>query len=314
MLEPWAIVIIIVGSVIFLGLAGFFGFCFYISSMMANKFCHPKHFKSPEEKIKDVQAIKGIDGLDEYQRTPINFTMSDGYIIHGDYSLNNPKKFVLCFHGHTGNRQGLPKYTYAFYRLGYSLVFVDHRSHGDNERGQITMGKQEHKDALEVMDQMREKFGQDIQIGLFGCSMGGATALLCVNEAKDLSFIVSDCAFASVENLVRGLIKIHKAPTWPILQLTEHYMKKRYNLCYNDSAPKEELKKNTRVPVLFIQGDADKMVYPYNVKELYENDAGPKELVMFEGAAHCEAITTNKQKYYQVIEDFIKKYGGRHNG
>lgn len=310
-MEPWVIIIIVVGSAILLALAGFFGFCFYISSMMANKFCHPKHFKSSEEKINEIRSIEDIDGLDEYQRTPINFTMNDGYIIHGDYSLNNPKKFVLCFHGHTGNRQGLPKYTYAFYRLGYSLVFVDHRSHGDNERGQITMGKQEHKDALEVINQMREKFGRDIEIGLFGCSMGGATALLCVNEAKDLSFIVSDCAFASVENLVKGLIKIHKAPTWPILQLTEHYMKKRYNLCYKDSAPKEELKKNTKIPILFIQGDADKMVYPYNVKELYENDAGPKELVMFEGAAHCCAINVDKQKYYQVVENFINKFGGK---
>ena len=311
-METWLLILIIVlSSVVVLSLGGFFGFCFYISSMMANKFCKHKNFKTREEKIASVHAIPELEGLNEYQRTPINFTMPDSYIIHGDYSLNNPKKFVICMHGHTGNREGCPKYSYSFYRLGYSLVFIDHRSHGENVRSIVTMGIQEHKDALEVIKQVKAKFGQDIEIGLFGCSMGGATALMTACENQELSFVVSDCAFASLENLVRGIIKAHKSPYWPILPLTEHYMKKRYGVSFKESCPKERLKNNKKVPILFIQGQGDDLVYPYNAQELYDNDAGEKEIVYFEHANHCGSVTSDRERYYKVIEDFIKKYGGK---
>ena len=307
-MKPWIIVLIIVASVLVVGgLIAFISFCFGISSMMANMFCRPKHFKTKEEKIQEMNEIEELDGRDLYERTPITFKMKDGYIIHGDYSLNDPKKFVICMHGHISNREGSIKYAYSLYRLGYSLVFYDHRSHGENERGIITMGYQEHLDALEIIEQVKEKFGQDIQIGLFGCSMGGATALLCVKDRQDLSFVISDCAFASLEDMVRGLIRIHKAPYWPILQITEMYFKKRYGFSYRDTCPKEELKLNKKVPILFIHGDKDALVFPENANYLYNNDNGPKRLVWFVGAAHCGSIIADKEKYYKVIEDFIKE-------
>ena len=307
-METWQIVLIVViSAIVFCGIVAYVAFLFGISSMMANMMCKPKHFKSSEEKIQENNQIKDLDGAKEYQRIPITFKMSDGYIIHGDYSLNNPKKFVLCMHGHISNRQGLVKYVYSFYRLGYSLVFIDHRSHGENERGIVTMGYQEHKDALEVIEQIKEKFGQDIELGLFGCSMGGATSLLCVKSRQDLSFVVSDCAFASVEDLVRGFIKAHKAPYWPILQLTEMFLKKRYGFSYRDSCPKEDLKENKKVPILFIHGKEDDFVYPENATYLYNNENGPKRLVWFEKAGHCGSIISDKEKYYKVIEDFINE-------
>lgn len=311
-METWVIVLIIVlSSLVVLGIISYIAFCLYISSMMADKMCKPKHFKTKIEKQAEIDSIKDLDGKKEYQRTPIQFKLSDGYIIHGDYSLNNPKKFVICMHGHISNREGLVKYSYAFYRLGYSLIFLDHRSHGENERGIVTMGYQEHKDVLEIIEQVKEKFGKDITIGLFGCSMGGVTSLLCVSENQDLSFVVSDCAFAGLENIVRGFIKIHHSPYFPILQLTEMFLKKRYNLRYKDICLKESLKENKKVPLLFIHGKEDNFVYPENAELLYNNANGPKELVFFEGANHSGSVTSDKEKYYRAIEQFINKYVGK---
>ena len=310
-MPTWVLILIIVLSVIIvLGIASYVTFCLYISSMMANKMCKPKHFKSKEEKLLEVSSAS-VDGLNEYSRTPIQFKLSDGYIIHGDYSLNNLKKFVLCMHGHISNREGCVKYSYALYRLGYSVVFIDHRSHGENERGIVTMGYQEHKDALEVIEQIKDKFGKDIEIGLFGCSMGGVSALLCVKENQNLSFVVSDCAFAGMKQIVQGFIKMHHSMDFPILQLTNMFTKKRYHVSYKNVSPMEDLKENKRVPILFIHGTADDFVYPENAELLYNNDNGPKELVYFEGANHCGSITSDKAKYYRVVEEFINKYVGK---
>ena len=307
-MKDWMIILIIIVSVIVLGgIIAFFAFSFGISSMMADKISKPKHFKTKEEKLEETSSIKDLDGVNEYQRTPIEFKMKDGYIIHADYSLNNKKKFVICLHGHISNREGLVKYAYAFYRLGYSLVFVDHRSHGENERGIITMGYQEHKDVLEIINQLKDKFGSDIEVGLFGCSMGGATALLCAEENQDLSFIVEDSAFAGLEEMVLGFIKIHHSPKWPILQITEMYFKKRYHFSYSDASPKDSLKNNKKVPILFIHGEKDPLVFVDNVYALYNNDNGPKRLEIFKEANHCGAVTVDKNRYYEVIEEFIKE-------
>ena len=303
-----AITLIIIGSVILLGIIGYFIFTIFISRMMAVKMCEPKHFKTKEEKDEELAMCGHHDGFDEYKREPIEFIMPDGYVIHGDYSLNNPKKFVICMHGHTSNRQASLKYAYAFYRLGYSLIFFDHRSHGDNARGIVTMGYQESKDAAEIIKQVREKFGQDIELGLFGCSMGGVTALLCISKVKDLSFVVSDCAFASLEDIVRGFCKQHHSPAWLHLGWTNMFLKKKYNLSFEDVSPKEELKNNKETPVLFIHGSKDDFVFPSNVQMLYSNDADPKQLEIFEGANHCGSVSLDKERYYKVIEEFINKY------
>ena len=303
-----AITLIVIGSVILLGIIAYYIFTIFISKMMADLMCHPKHFKTKEEKDEELARCGHRDGFDDYQRTPIEFVMPDGYVIHGDYSLNDPKKFVICMHGHLSNRQASLKYAYAFYRLGYSLVFFDHRSHGDNARGNVTMGYKESLDAIEIINQVREKFGQDIELGLFGCSMGGVTSLLCVNRVDNLSFVVSDCAFASLEDLVRGFIKQHHSIAWMHLPWTNHFLKKKYGFSFKDVCPKETLKQNKEIPILFIHGDKDDFVYPNNVDMLYSNDAGPKQLEIFKGADHCGSVSTDKDRYYKVIEKFINKY------
>ena len=307
-METWQIVLIIVASVVVLGLLAYLSFTLYISNMMAGLMVYPKHFKTTLEKKESNLRCGDIGDTSKYQRTPINFKMSDGYIIHGDYSLNDPKKFVICMHGHCGNREGLQKYSWAFYRLGYSLVFFDHRSHGDeNVREKVTMSYQEHKDAVEIIKQVKEKFGEDIELGLFGSSMGGATALSCTKEYQDLAFIVSDSAFAGVKYLVKDFIRIHKSPMFPILQFTEMFIKHKAGFRYKDASVKDILKENKNVPILFIHGAKDSLVYPENAEILFNSDAGVKRLEWFKDADHCNAINSDRERYYKVIEEFIKE-------
>ena len=306
-MDWWIILLIVLGSLLLLAIIGYLCFIIGISSMMCNKICTPKHYKDQADKDKEFASLGTIDGIDEYQRTPIEFIMPDGYVIHGDYSLNNKKKFVICMHGHTSNRHGQVKYAYAFYRLGYSLVFYDHRSHGDNQRDYITMGYREHFDAIEVIKQVRAKFGEDIEIGLFGCSMGGATALMCLKETQDLSFVVSDCGFASLEELVREICINHKSIPWMFLPWTNLFIKKRFHFSFKDARPIDAVKENNNVPVLFIHGQKDDFVFPINAELLYNACASKKRIELFENANHCGSVTINKERYYKVIEEFIKE-------
>ena len=308
-MEWWGILLIVVGVLL---IAGFFAYNFGIGALMANKMCRPKHYTSKEEKTEYLGELGSVDGIDQYQRIPITFRMKDGYIIHGDYSLNNKKKFVICMHGHTSIKDGSVKYAYALYRLGYSLIFYDHRSHGENERDYVTMGYRESEDALQIIEQVKERFGPDIEIGLFGVSMGGQTALLCVDRNQSLSFVISDCAFASIKDLVKGFIKQHHSTwlSWSLLPCTNMVLKMKYHFSFKDASAKTRLKNNKDVPILFIHGTNDNFVYPENAKRLYNSCNGPKRLELFEGAGHCESIVIDKERYYKVIEEFINERKG----
>ena len=307
-MEPWLIIIIIVIGVLLLASLGF---VIYISNLMVSQMCKPKHYVTHEEKLTEVASLFDIDKAKSFKREPIQFVMLDGYVLHGDYSLNNPKKFVICMHGHTSIRDSSLKYAYSFYRLGYSLVFFDHRSHGDNVRDYVTMGYREHQDALEVIKQVKAKFGEDIELGLFGCSMGGATSLMCLKERDDLSFVVSDCAFASLKDLVRGFCVIHKSIPFFFLGPTNLFLKLRFHFSFKDASALKAVSVNTKVPVLFIHGDKDDFVFPINATKLYKAYNGPKRLEMFEEAVHCGSIIADRERYYKVIEEFIegKIYG-----
>lgn len=61
----------------------------------------------------------------------------------------------------------------------------------------------------------------------------------------------------------------------------------------------------SRIPILFIHGDADDFVPYYMADELYEACQSEKKLVMIEGARHFESCYLNPDEYEKAIEDFI---------
>ena len=94
---------------------------------------------------------------------------------------------------------------------------------------------------------------------------------------------------------------------FPILQMTEMFIKHKAGFRYKDTAVAEFLKDNKNVPVLFIQGEKDELVFPENAKLLFNSDAGRKRLEWFKDADHCNAVVSDRNKYYKVIEEFIKE-------
>ena len=138
---PWYVIVIIVfvASVI---LSVFISLPLYL----AIKTTHPLHL-SREEVTSLWKEKRFASEYDKTLRKDITFTMDDGYIIHGDYMLYpGSKKFVICCHGYSVNREAELEYGLIFYRLGYNVVLFDERGHGDNEQFISTMGYLESKD------------------------------------------------------------------------------------------------------------------------------------------------------------------------
>ena len=283
---------LIIGIVAFIVL-GYFLPMSLLSNMFVNKFAKPK-FKAKEPI--DPSPLK---------REPFIFKMEDGYEIHGDISLQNPHKFVICCHGHSSNSNRAVKYGKLYFSLGYSVVLYDARGHGDNARVPVTMGHQESKDLNNIINIIKDLYGKDVQISLSGVSMGAVTSLLATQYAQDIKWIVADCPFASLDLFMREIIKQHQ-PVFTIYWLIKLFNKAKFHYDIKDVNAMEVIK-NNEVPVLFIHGAKDNFIVPEHQNKLVSCQKGYKKAILFPEAGHGESFNSDPNRYKQEVSDFIKE-------
>ncbi|WP_255448686.1 alpha/beta hydrolase [Selenomonas ruminis] len=76
----------------------------------------------------------------------------------------------------------------------------------------------------------------------------------------------------------------------------------------SDAAPLRSVP-NTEVPMLFIHGDADKLVPCEMMEKLYAASSAPaKDKLIVAGAGHADAKKTAPLEYYQRVFAFLAKY------
>lgn len=108
---------------------------------------------------------------------------------------------VLC-HGHNNCRQQLLSLLRPLHQAGFHLLLFDFRSHGVSGGRICTYGFEEQKDVRAAVSWLREQAGVD-EVGLYGISMGGSTALMAAAEDPQIRAVATDCAFARLEDMVQ---------------------------------------------------------------------------------------------------------------
>ncbi len=299
------IALIIIGSILLIYLV----VSFICANAIVEKTTHPNYL-TREQRQERNRKHGFLEGTECYKREETTFEMEDGYIIHGDVSLNNPKKFIVFAHGHGSTREGAYKYTKIFYDLGYSLVMYDERGHGDNERVPCTMGFKESKDLAEIVRIIKRRYGKDIEVGLFGYSMGGATTCLASQYLQvDVKFLIIDCAYSSLRAQCHNIAFTHFVPFFPTLIFANLLFKIKYKFSFKDSNAKAAIEKN-KLPICFFHGRKDKTVFPINSKILYNASSSEiKRIYYFENAGHSKSVETDRESYKQKVEEFLNTIG-----
>lgn len=294
------ILLIIVSALLFL-------YIFYITFMafyLVHYVAYPKRKNRNDAYKEDIEYLNSIDNL---KREPITFTMSDSYIINGDISLNgNSNKFIILCHGFSWNREGMLKYAQIFYKLGYSILLYDHRSHGDNIHNDVTMGYKEKEDLHEIILSLYNKYGNDIEISLFGESMGAATVLLELEYNDKISFAVCDCPYCDLNELFEYKCKQLFLPKC-ILKLSTKINKKYHGYKFKDISPLNS-SKDSKVPLLLITGNKDDFIPKEHSQKIYNaKKFGYKEIHYFNGAKHARSYKKDPVLYEQLVINFINR-------
>ena len=249
-----------------------------------------------------------VSWFEAVKKTEYEISSYDGYQLHmmlceGEKSGADQDRYVILTHGYTDNRYGTLKYMKFYLERGYSCVIYDLRGHGLNKKTYTSYGVREGKDLNAVIEDTRERYGENIHIGLQGESLGSATSINVLQYKPDVDFVVADCGFSDIWNVLEGGFKMLHLPT-AFLSLASGISKIRYGVSLKEMRPIDSLSEN-EVPIMFIHGAEDTFILPDNSKRMMEATKGYAEYHEISGAAHAESAIVAPEEYRSLVNAFL---------
>lgn len=258
----------------------------------------------------DLTPIKELEQtLPNAQK--ITLPSADNQTMTATFINNNSNKTVILIHGLYQNRSMSIIYINTYTRLGFNVLLIDLRAHGESD-GIITWGQTEIKDIDLWCDYLRHTKQQNI-IGIHGVSLGGAFALLHSGiSIHSADFYIEDSSYSDLKSLYYNhLHNMVQLPTnskmldilWAYSQICMYW---HTGATLDDLSPQKAVQK-AKAPILFLHGDADTLIPPATLYDLYNNCQAPKEMHMFKNSIHAQGITDYPEEYNNVIYNFLQK-------
>lgn len=239
----------------------------------------------------EIVEIKSNDGLD-----------LKGRFIEGN---ENKDKVIVISHGITSGIPASYKYARPFIERGWSVLLIYHRRHVESQGKFSTLGYYEKYDLSSWIDYVKNRVKDISVLGIHGESMGASTALLTAGMRKDVDFVVADCGFSSLHELMMYKSGDKKMPGFAI-KFVYSYVKIRAKFDMREVNPLDAIK-DSGVPVLFIHGDEDKFVPTFMSRDMYKATKGYKELLIVPEAKHAMSINTDYRTYKERMMTFVDR-------
>ena len=234
----------------------------------------------------------------------------DGYHVQLSGTLFSPtepaKGIVIFVHGIGSKKESFYDTANAYAKLGYHAFTFDQRAHGESEGAYITYGYYEKKDLIAIVDYL-EGLYPDLDIGIWGSSLGGAVALQALAIEQRLKFGVISSTFADLGEVVhayqrRYLKGISLGP------FTDHTLQRAGRIA---SFPPEKIRPEVAAraitqPVLYIHGTTDRRISIEQGRRIFAQLASTdKTFVPVENAGHLDVFKVGGDRLSEQVVDWI---------
>ena len=244
----------------------------------------------------------------------LNIPKEDVYIhsydnlkLHGIYIPpldKNTDNLAIVIHGYQSCAEDMVIIAKLYSDLGFKILLIDLRGHGQSEGKFTSMGYYEKYDLKKWINFALRNYGSTSKILLHGVSMGAAMSMLVTDiiTRENIEYLILDSGFTNFkESLICSLKKKYLKMFLPAVSIFTFIFHK---FTLKKISPIKAIVKNTK-PFLIIQGEKDKPVPVSMAKELF--DASPiteKDILLVEYAPHAKAFEIDKDL---VTNTIIKK-------
>ena len=194
---------------------------------------------------------------------------------------------VIYMHGNSSCRGEAIEVIPMVLTMGCTLLTFDFCGCGMSDGDFISLGWFERDDCDTVIQHLRAS-GTVTTIGLWGRSMGAATALMHGHRDNTIAAMILDSSFASLEMLVYELYKMANLKYVPrfmvavALRVVRATILKRCGFDILQLRPVDNVE-TCFIPAIFIAANEDRFIHPAHSVSIHEKYAGEKNLIRIEG-------------------------------
>ncbi len=220
------------------------------------------------------------------------------------WEIPRSQRLVLLFHGYSSKKENLLTMAKVFVQMGYSVALTDFPGHGDSNVLWTTLGYREAHVVRDLYNHYSKKYKSII---LYGYSLGAASILRAVGDldVKPMG-IIAEMPYGKVyhtvkQRLVRGGLPF----SFPLAELVVFWGGVQHGMNGFDLDSIESAKTIT-VPTLVLGGREDWKVPPDELKSIYDQLAGQKDIYIFNGQGHHHLYPYKPKKYYRILSRFLE--------
>jgi len=283
-------------GVILIGLLGFIGIHFIAPYVITKP---PRvHVNILPEKLglkNEILGIRTTDGVE-----------LNGYWIKS--GIDSTKGIIILLHGIGGCKEHFLSLSRELCTKGIETIIFDGRAHGKSGGEFCTYGFKEKKDISQIVDKIK-KINPNLQVGIWGNSLGGAIAIQAMEFDERIEFGIIESTFTDLNKIVYDYKKrILKGIG---IKLLSDYAINRAGKVANFNPQKIkpiESVKNIEQPILLAHGDSDPNISVEYGKQLFENlKTKNKELIIIEGGGHFDLFDKGGKEYKTKLLNFIEQ-------
>jgi len=177
-------------------------------------------------------------------------------------------KALIILHGYGVSKADMISKINPLFYPDFSVLLVDLRYFGQSEGLYTTFGISERNDIVKAVDFLEER-GYE-KIGIFGFSLGGATAILTANEDSRVDAVASYASFSDMMTLGENRYNsIFGVVGESIVQLIYGWSQITFKESVTKISPYNAIR-NLKIPVLIAHNKKDKIIPFSHAKQLEE--------------------------------------------
>lgn len=249
--------------------------------------------------------------------SPMNFTVADA--AHPGKTLRlagwwipaaiPSDRCVMLLHGYSDAKVGAIAWAPTWHSLGWNVLAIDLRAHGESEGVYSTAGFFEREDLDAVIDALRDAKPQAASsIALFGVSLGGAVALAVAARRDDLCAVVVESVYSDYLSAVTRHGKRLGMPlewTHPIA----YRLAQRISSARFDDIRPVDLVGHVKAPLMLIHSRTDSYVNEADRARLdaaLASRTGYSERFLVD-AQHTLGLLKDPTQYRQRLAAFLER-------
>jgi fermentation-respiration switch protein FrsA (DUF1100 family) len=184
----------------------------------------------------------------------------------------------------------------------------DSRGHGQSGGRYCTYGFRESADLIRILDELGTQGLPVSRVALVGHSMGAATAVYAAVRDKRIQAVVLESCYRDLRTAIRDYARL-LIPFIPefLIRQAEKRASRKAGFDLDALSPLSHMSR-LEIPVLIVQGTADRRIKPPYAQEHFDAASEPRELYWIEGARHGRVWRDGGLAYQEKLRAWLEEH------